>query len=73
MAVLVALGVRVLTLGLGFSFAAPWLALVPVVAAVLFVAWLVALAVGGRTPEEAVRRTRTPQLLGPGGPDDPEA
>ena len=46
-----------------------------VIALVLLVAagvWVVTTYVGGRTPAQAVRRTRRHELLGPGGPDDPD-
>jgi len=35
--------------------------------------WVGALTASRRTPQDALRRTKRPQLLGPGGPDDPEA
>jgi membrane protein implicated in regulation of membrane protease activity len=34
--------------------------------------WVAATFVSGRRPSQAVRRTKRPRLLGPGGPDDPE-
>ena len=66
--VLVALAVAfTLAIGLG-----P-LAVVPAVIAVGIAIWLVASLVRGQTPGAAARRTHRPELLGPGGPDDPEA
>jgi NADH:ubiquinone oxidoreductase subunit 6 (subunit J) len=73
MAALVAIFLAALLLSLGFAFAAPWLVLVPIAIVIVFVVWVGSLLVARRTPQEAVRRTRRPQLLGPGGPDDPEA
>jgi len=34
--------------------------------------WLVLQFLLGRSPGTAVRRTDHPELLGPGGPDDPD-
>jgi Flp pilus assembly protein TadB len=66
--VLVALALAfVLALGLG-----P-LAIVPAVIAVGVAIWLVAGLARGHTPARAARRTERPELLGPGGPDDPDA
>ena len=66
--VLVALAVAfTLAIGLG-----P-LAIVPAVLAVGFALWLLAGLVRGQTPGRAARRTHKPELLGPGGPDDPDA
>lgn len=45
------------------------IALVALVAAGL---WLGMTYMGGRTPARAVRRTKREELLGPGGPDDPD-
>ena len=56
------------TLGLG-----P-LAIVPFVIAVLVGLWyLFALMRGGGSPSAPVRRAEKASLLGPGGPDDPDA
>jgi NADH:ubiquinone oxidoreductase subunit 6 (subunit J) len=73
MAALIAIFLAALLLSLGFAFAAPWLVLVPIAIVIVFVAWVGSLLAARRTLQEAVRRTRRPQLLGPGGPDDPEA
>lgn len=73
MAALIAVFLAVLLLSLGFAFAAPWLVIVPIAIVVVFIAWTISLVASHRTPQEAVRRTKRPQLLGPGGPDDPEA
>jgi hypothetical protein len=64
--VLVALAIAfTLTVGVG-----P-LAIVPVVIAVGLGIWLLAALARGQTPGRAARRTREPELVGPGGPDDP--
>jgi hypothetical protein len=65
--VLVALAIAfTLALGLG-----P-LAIIPVVFAVGVAIWLLAGLARGQTPGRAARRTRESELLGPGGPDDPD-
>jgi len=62
-------------LALAFTFALGLgpLAIVPAVIAVAVLIWLVAGLARGQTPGRAARRTRRPELLGPGGPDDPDA
>ena len=65
--VLVALAISfALALGLG-----P-LAIIPAVIAVGVAIWLIAALARGQTPGRAARRTQRPELLGPGGPDDPD-
>jgi hypothetical protein len=65
--VLVALAVAfTLALGLG-----P-LAIVPAVLAIAVAIWLLAGLARGQTPGRAARRAHKPELLGPGGPDDPD-
>jgi hypothetical protein len=50
------------------------LALLPLAAAVAVGVWLVMTISGGTTPARALRRTPQQQeLLGPGGPDDPDS
>lgn len=68
-AILVALAiVFVVTIGLG-----P-LAIVPFVIAVIVGIWfLFVLVRSGGAPARPVRRTKKASLLGPGGPDDPDA
>jgi hypothetical protein len=49
------------------------LALLPLAAAIAIGVWLMMTLAGRTTPTQAVRRTRQRQeLLGPGGPDDPD-
>ena len=65
--VLIALAVAfTLALGLG-----P-LAIIPAVIAVGVAIWLLVGISRGQTPGRAARRTAAPELLGPGGPDDPD-
>jgi hypothetical protein len=50
------------------------LALLPLAAAVAVGVWLVMTISGGTTPTRALRRTpQRQELLGPGGPDDPDS
>jgi hypothetical protein len=49
------------------------LAIIPAVVAVGVVIWLLTAISRGQTPARAARRTRRPELLGPGGPDDPDS
>lgn len=68
--------VVLLFLTIGFAFA-PGVGIFAIVPALLLVAYAVWLAIaffGGRSPGGYVRRRgrRGPELLGPGGPDDPD-
>jgi hypothetical protein len=47
-------------------------AVVPGVLAILCLGWMLLTLGSGRSPAGVLRRTRRPQLLGPGGPDDPD-
>jgi hypothetical protein len=58
-----------LSVGLGVG----WLALLPVLLGLGVLGWGLLTVLSGRTPASAVRQTRSPELLGPGGPDDPDA
>jgi len=58
--------------GLAAVLGAGWLAILPLVLAIGVGGWFVATLAGGRTPATAVRDTDHPELLGPGGPDDPD-
>jgi len=73
MAAFIAILLAALILAFGFAFAAPWLVIVPIAIVILLVIWGGAIVVAHLTPEEAVRRTRKADLLGSGGPDDPDA
>jgi hypothetical protein len=72
-AVAVALFLVLLFIGLTAGFGVTWLAIVPIAVVLLIAGWFGALAASRRTPRDAIRSTRRPKLLGPGGPDDPEA
>lgn len=73
MAALIAFVVFAVFLGFTAAFAVPWLVIVPIAVVLAFLAWGATMAAARRTPQEVVRRTKRPELLGPGGPDDPEA
>lgn len=73
MAAFIAILLAALLLAFGFAFAAPWLVIVPIAIVIVLVVWGGALVVSHMTPEEAVRQTPKADLLGPGGPDDPDA
>jgi len=49
------------------------LAFIPVALAVVVAIWFFVGLVTGHSPGREVRRTRRAKLLGPGGPDDPDA
>ena len=49
------------------------LGLIPLLLAILAVVWAALAFAMGTSPAQAVRRTKRPDLLGPGGPDDPDA
>ena len=49
------------------------LAIIPFVIALAIGIWGLAALARGKTPGGVVRRTHKARLLGPGGPDDPEA
>jgi hypothetical protein len=73
-ATLVVLLLLALAFGLSVGWGVGWLALLPLVALLAVAAWTVLVFTTGRSPGQAIRsRPRRTQLLGPGGPDDPEA
>jgi hypothetical protein len=49
-----------------------WLALIPALVAIGVVAWGGLTVASGRTPASELRKTQKPELLGPGGQDDPD-
>jgi multisubunit Na+/H+ antiporter MnhB subunit len=70
---LIVIGVLLaLTIGLFFAPGVGLIALVPLAVAVIVAGWFLLAFVGGDSPSRAVRRTQKPELLGPGGPDDPD-
>jgi hypothetical protein len=61
-----------LTIAFAFTIGLGPLAIVPAVIAVGIVIWLLVALARGQTPGRVARRADTPELLGPGGPDDPD-
>jgi hypothetical protein len=58
--------------GLTFAFGIGWLAVIPLLLAVGIIIWGGMTLASGRTPTGPIRRARRAELLGPGGPDDPD-
>ena len=74
MAVVVVLFLLALIIGLTAGLGVGWLALVPLAALLAVAAWSGLAFKAGRSPAQAIRsRPRKTELLGPGGPDDPDA
>jgi hypothetical protein len=63
-----------LAIATGFAFVIGLgpLAVIPLLFAVAVGIWAVVALLRGATPGGAVRHTAKPELLGPGGPDDPD-
>jgi hypothetical protein len=58
--------------GLGFAFGGPALAVLLALAAVVAIGWVIAVALSRKSAADVTRRAeRSPEFLGPGGPDDP--
>ena len=49
-----------------------WFAVFPALVALAIVGWGGLTVASGRTPASELRQAEKPELLGPGGPDDPE-
>jgi hypothetical protein len=67
--------ILLVAIAVGFAFVpglAP-LAIVPAILAIAYASWVIVGLRKGRTPGGAVRRHRRVELLGPGGPDDPDS
>jgi hypothetical protein len=58
--------------GLTFAFGIGWLAVIPLLLAVGIVVWGAMTLSSGRSPTGPIRTARRAELLGPGGPDDPD-
>ena len=61
-----------LTIAFAFTIGLGPLAIVPAVIPVGVAIWLLVALARGQTPGRVARRADTPELLGPGGPDDPD-
>jgi uncharacterized membrane protein YqjE len=65
----------IIALAASFAFfiaGGPALVVLLLIALVIGGGWFVAMTLSGRRPTSAVRRTKSRELLGPGGPDDPD-
>jgi hypothetical protein len=58
-------------IGISLALGGPLVGLIVAVVALAAVVWFVAATVSRGRPSELVRETESPELLGPGGPDDP--
>ena len=61
-----------LVAGLTAVLGVGWIAILPVIVALGIIAWGGLTVASGRTPASAARKAERPELLGPGGPDDPD-
>jgi ABC-type nickel/cobalt efflux system permease component RcnA len=71
-AILVVVGLLILATGLLFTLGAGVVALIPLVLLVGIGGWMLWAMVSGMSPGAAPRRAEKAELLGPGGPDDPD-
>jgi Flp pilus assembly protein TadB len=71
-AILLLCGVLLVCAALLFTLGAGIVAIVPLVLLLAFGAWMVWAFARGTTPATAGRRVKKAELLGPGGPDDPD-
>jgi hypothetical protein len=61
-----------LVAGLTAVLGVGWFAVLPALVALAIVGWGGLTVASGRTPASEIRKTEKPELLGPGGPDDPD-
>jgi hypothetical protein len=61
-----------LVAGLTAVLGVGWLALLPLLIALAALGWGGLTVASGHTPASEVRKIDSPELLGPGGPDDPD-
>ena len=71
MALIIFFLVVAVLVGFALTLAVGWIVILPVLLGLVLLGWLGA-ALTRRSPSQLVRRTRSPELLGPGGPDDPD-
>ena len=62
----------VLVVGLSAVLGIGWIAVFPALVALAIVGWGGLTVASGGTPASELRKTEKPELLGPGGPDDPD-
>jgi hypothetical protein len=70
--VIVVLGLLVLAIGLAFTLGAGPLAAIPVIVLLAVGGWMLWAFAHGASPATTTRRVKKAELLGPGGPDDPD-
>jgi hypothetical protein len=58
--------------GFALTLAVGWIVILPVLIGLAALVWAVTAFAKGQSPSDLLRRTRRPELLGPGGPDDPD-
>jgi hypothetical protein len=73
MAVLIVALFLLVVAGLAAVLGGGLLALLPLALALVVGGWFVFTLAAGKAPATAVRETEKVELLGPGGPDDPDA
>jgi hypothetical protein len=61
-----------LVAGLTAVLGVGWIAVLPLLIALGALGWGGLTVASGRTPAGEVRKIESPELLGPGGPDDPD-
>jgi hypothetical protein len=73
MAILIAFVIFAILIALMATLGIAWVVAIPIVLIVPVLIWF-GVAVGkGNAPSTMIRRSRRAELLGPGGPDDPDA
>jgi len=68
----IVVAVLVLAAALVFVLGAGIVAVIPLVLVIAIVGWMIWAFLGSRSLGEATRQVEPAQLLGPGGPDDPD-
>ncbi|MGH3031837.1 MAG: hypothetical protein ACRDNE_13960 [Gaiellaceae bacterium] len=70
-ALLIAIVVVAVLMGLAFAFGGVVLRILLVLAGLVAVGWILLAGAARRTPSEVAERAHEQEFLGPGGPDDP--
>jgi uncharacterized membrane protein len=70
-ALLIAIVVVAVLMGLAFAIGGVVLPILLVLAGLVVVGWILLAGVARRTPSEVAERAHEQEFLGPGGPDDP--
>jgi len=73
MAIIIAFVIFAILIALMATLGIAWVVAIPIILFIPVLVWF-GVAVGrGHAPSTMIRRSRRPELLGPGGPDDPDA